>query len=322
VDLAATRRERYEAPGALPLVEAAPLSDDLRRRDFTINAMAVTLTGDELGRLHDPHGGRADLEARLVRILHPASFVDDPTRLLRAVRYEARLGFSIEEDTKAAALEAVGGEALRTVSGPRIRDELLDLLGEMRVRRAVGRLAELGLDRGLHSSLRADPQLTESAALAAGESGADPRLAALAALIAPAPRELDAWLEELHLGREPRDRTRRAAIAAPDLVRALRTELQPSGLYALLHPEPPEALALALALGAPPDPVLRYVRELRGVQLEITGAELVEAGVEESPVVGRALAETLRRKLDGEISGRAAELRAALELARSAGGAT
>ena len=91
-DLATTRTETYDEPGALPRVAAATLGEDLRRRDFTVNAMAVALAGDDLGHLYDPHGGAADLEAGLVRILHPGSFLDDPTRLLRAVRYETRLG--------------------------------------------------------------------------------------------------------------------------------------------------------------------------------------------------------------------------------------
>src|SRR5213592_1786444 len=83
-DLATTRRERYERPGALPEVEPAPLTDDLARRDFTINAMAVGLTGADVDVLHDPQHGREDLHAGRVRVLHPRSFLDDPTRLLRA----------------------------------------------------------------------------------------------------------------------------------------------------------------------------------------------------------------------------------------------
>ena len=102
-DLATTRTESYDEPGALPRVTEATLGEDLRRRDFTINAMAVALGGDDLGHLYDPHGGLADLEAGLIRILHPGSFLDDPTRLLRAVRYETRLGFGMDEDTERTA---------------------------------------------------------------------------------------------------------------------------------------------------------------------------------------------------------------------------
>jgi tRNA nucleotidyltransferase (CCA-adding enzyme) len=182
VDLATTRRESYAEPGALPDVEPAGLAEDLGRRDFTINAMAVGLSGGDLGVLHDPYAGRNDLEHGVIRVLHGQSFVDDPTRLLRALRYEARFGFRMDEQTERLAREAAAGEGFATVSGPRVRDELLDLLGEPGAPAAVERMHELGLDRALHPSLAADPQLVASALLACGETGAEPALAALAAL--------------------------------------------------------------------------------------------------------------------------------------------
>ena len=108
----------------------------------------------------------------------------------------------------------------------------------------------------------------------------------------------------------------RAARKGPQLARALSPDLQPSAVHALLSCEPPEALAVALALGAPGEPVLRYVADMRGVKLDITGQDLLEAGVPESPAIGRALAETLKLKLDGRVDGREEELRTALEIAR------
>jgi tRNA nucleotidyltransferase (CCA-adding enzyme) len=332
VDLATTRRERYERPGALPEVSPAPLAEDLARRDFAINAMAVALTGLEVGRLVDPHGGREDLDAGVVRILHEGSFLDDPTRLLRAVRYESRLGFRMDRDTEAAAREAIAAGALDTVSGQRIRDELMDLLGEVEVGRAVERMADLGLDRALHPSLDPDPELVASAALACGECGADRALAALAALIVerdpaalaagagavlPGPGSVAEWVDGLGLGRSDRERVLAAARQAPGLVGPLRPDPPASAVHALLRCEPPETLALALALGAPAAPVMRFLADLRSVQLEITGDDLIEAGIPRGPAVGRALDEVLRRKLDGELTGgRDAELAAALEVAR------
>jgi tRNA nucleotidyltransferase (CCA-adding enzyme) len=335
VDLARTRRETYAAPGALPDVEPAALDEDLGRRDFTINAMALSLAADELGAVRDPHGGRDDLVARLVRVLHPSSFVDDPTRLLRAVRYAARLGFVIEDETRALALATVAGRALDTVSGPRIRDELIDLLAEHEAPRGVSLLAELGLDAALHPALRADSELVAAAKLGASETGARPELAALAAFCVDGSRPtgsppatgaaasvasrhegIAAWVDGLGLLAEERDAVLRAARLAPALAARLDGGLRPSELHALLAPEPPEALALALALGAPAEPVLEFVARLRPMRLEITGADLLAAGVPESPALGRALEETLARKLDGELDGRDDELRAAIELAR------
>jgi tRNA nucleotidyltransferase (CCA-adding enzyme) len=320
-DLAATRRERYPHPGALPEVEAAPLSEDLRRRDFTINAMALCLTGEGFGRLHDVAGGRDDLEAGIVRVLHERSFEDDPTRLLRAVRYETRLGFTMDPDTEQLARAAATEGALGTVSGSRVADELLDLLAEVDAPAAVERLRALGLDAALHPALDANPVLVASAGLGAAETGANRVLAALAALCATDPDALAGWLDELQLSAPARDAVLDAARTAPEIVRELRAvrlqdEERPSRVWALLRDRPPETLALALALGAPPEPILRFASDLRHMRLEIGGGDLVAAGVPESPAIGRALEETLRRKLDGELSGRDEELRTALELAR------
>lgn len=317
VNFAMTRLETYAAPGALPEVEEAPLAEDLARRDFGVNSMAIGLTGEDLGHLYDPHGGVTDLEARAIRVLHDASFIDDPTRLLRALQYEARLGFSMEPDTERLALAAIEGGALDTVSGVRVGDQLMLLLGEQRVGRAIERMHGLGIDRALHPELEAEPELVASAALGAVTIGSDRALAGLAALCSSAPEELDLWLADLGLHAARRDAVSRAARVAPRLATELRGRAHtPSELAALLRREPPEALALALALQAPPDDVLRWVGELREVRLEITGDDLTAAGVPEGPQLGHALEETLARKLDGLVSGRDEELEQALRLAR------
>ena len=315
-DLATTRREIYDEPGALPRVSPAALAEDLSRRDFTINAMAVGLTGDDLGHLYDPCGGLGDLGDGVVRVLHARSFVEDPTRLLRAVRYEVRLGFRMDPGTETLARAAAADGALRTVSGARVRDELMDLLGEAQAPAGVGRMHDLGLDRAMHPALSADPELVASASLGAAAIGADPALAALAALCVRAPRRLERWLGDLHLTAANRDGVARAVHVAPRLARELRTrEHQASQLRALLGAEPTVALALAMALGAPHDPIVRWVTELRSVRLEITGDDLLAAGVPEGPGLGRALDATLNLKLDGLVSGRDEELETALAVA-------
>lgn len=315
-DLATTRRERYLHPGALPVVEPAPLEEDLARRDFSVNAMAIGLTGEDLGCLRDPHGGQADLEQRLLRVLHPASFRDDPTRLLRAARYLARLDFRLEDETRAFALDAVADGALATVSGDRIGRELILLLAEESAPAAVEALTGLGADRALHPLLRAEPELVASAQLACLETGGRRELAALAALVSRDPLGLAEWVGSLGLERGPRDVVRAAARNAPGLVTALRgPELRGSELYRLLQGEPPEALAVALALGAPPEPVLRFVHELSGARPRITGADLIAAGVEEGPAIGHGLAAALAAQLDGQAADSEEELAVALEAA-------
>jgi tRNA nucleotidyltransferase (CCA-adding enzyme) len=316
-NFATTRQETYDEPGALPRVTPASLAEDLGRRDFAINAMAVGLTGDDLGHLYDPFGGLADMEAGVVRVLHERSFLDDPTRLLRALRYATRLGFALDPETERLAREAVAADALSTVSGARIRDELMDLLRETDAPSGIQRMRELEIHSALHPELDPDPELVASAALGATAIGADRGIAALAALIEEAPEKLDLWLGDLHLLAEERDAAARAARVAPRIAMALRErEHSPSELRALLGREPLVALALALALRAPTEPVLRWISDLRPVQLEISGADLLAAGVPEGPALGRALDETLNRKLDGLLSGRDAELETALLLAR------
>lgn len=316
-DLATTRREHYPRPGALPEVEPAPLAEDLARRDFTVNAMAVSLAADELGRLHDPHAGLPDLRGGALRVLHYRSFEEDPTRLLRAVRYEVRLGLAMEDATERWAREAAESGAPATVSGPRIRDGLLAVLASEQIAAAAARMRSLGLDRALHPELVADPQLVDGAARGAEATGAGRTLAALAALIARAPQSLAPWLDHLGVPAADRDRVTRAAQRAPELASRLGDgDLRASELYDLLSGEPLEALALALAHGAPEQPVARYLAELRDVDLQISGDDLLDAGIAQSPAVGDALAATLRAKLDGEVSGRDEELETALRIAR------
>jgi tRNA nucleotidyltransferase (CCA-adding enzyme) len=225
----------------------------------------------------------------------------------------------MDRRTEDLARSAAAGGALRTVSGARVRDELMDLLREPEAPAGVRRLHDLGLDRALHPALDADPELAASASLGAAAIGADRGLAALAALCSTAPERLDGWLSDLHLTAEERDAVARAArVAEPIAVQLRAREHLPSELRALLGGEPAVALALALAMHAPTDPILRWVTDLRSVRLEITGDDLLAAGVPEGPAVGRALEETLDRKLDGLVSGREEELQTALAVAREA----
>lgn len=127
IDIATARKERYRQPGSLPAVTAGRLKDDLLRRDFAINAIALDLLEE---KIHDPAGGRQDIEARHVRVLHDRSFIDDPTRIFRAVRLATRLGFALEAKTSEWMHEAIEGGALQTVSRERIWRELFLAMDE------------------------------------------------------------------------------------------------------------------------------------------------------------------------------------------------
>jgi tRNA nucleotidyltransferase (CCA-adding enzyme) len=282
VDIASARTEAYPHPGALPVVGPAHhLEADLRRRDFTINAMAIPLHGEP--HLIDPHGGQADLAAKRLRILHPGSFADDPTRAIRAARYAARFGFGLEAETA----ELLRAADLSTVSVDRRDAELMRLAGEATGPRAVALLAEWRL-------------------VALREGGLE--------LVA----NVDELLAtELWKGFAARDRALyAAALGPPGAEERLAAEepTRPSTAVAAASGCNPVELVLARALGA--RWLDRYLAEWRGVRLEIDGEDLIAAGVRQGPALGRGLKEALRRKLDGEIDGRAEELATALEVAR------
>jgi tRNA nucleotidyltransferase (CCA-adding enzyme) len=297
LDVVTCRRETYAAPAALPDVEAGTIEDDLARRDFTVNAIAASL-GDDFGRLVDPHGGRADLDDRVIRVLHGGSFVDDPTRIFRAVRYETRLGFRMDGETERLAREGVGG--IRLLSGARLREELVALLSEDWAERSLDRLAGLAavpeLEPGLVGRLDA---LREEL-----DPGAPRWRVRLAALAAADP----GLLERLSLRRGDA----RAVADAVALAPALAEATDPVEV-ADLAGRAPEGALLALAR-RDSAPLREWFTRLRGVRLEVTGTDLAALGVPESPRVGEILEELRRRKLRGELGGREAELRAAREL--------
>jgi tRNA nucleotidyltransferase (CCA-adding enzyme) len=322
IDLAVARRERYAAPGALPEVEPAPLSEDLLRRDFTVNAIAVALDESERDGLRAAPHALEDLRAGRLRVLHEHSFRDDPTRLWRLARYRARLGFAVQERTAALARDAVASGALATVSGARVGAELRLALAEPDPLAALAELDRLGALHALHPRLRLEPALVERAAELMAAERVD-RLA-LAALVLPLALraagdralEIAALLERLEFTAGERDRVASAAAAVPTLIDELPAAARPSLLRAVALRVPLEGVALAGALSAPAAaPARRWLRELRDVRLRIGGGDLLAAGAPEGPEIGWRLEETLRMRLDGELPDeRGAQLRAALAL--------
>lgn len=317
-DLAGARRERYAYPGALPEVESASLEADLRRRDFSVNALAVALNGESPGRLSAVPGGLEDLEARRLRVLHEDSFRDDPTRLLRLARYGARLGFEPEAQTAGLAQAAVADGALATVSGERLGAELKLLSREPDPLEALAWLHRLGLDRALHArfGLRDRGRAADALALLPADGRRD-RLALAAAAAAIPASELRAWLDELGFPAVDRDAIIAAAHAAEGLGRALARAQSASEIAAAVGGAPEEAVALAGAEGAR-EPARRWLSELRQVRLDISGDDLIAAGVAPGPAIGHGLRAALAAKLDGRVADRQGELEAALAAARAA----
>jgi tRNA nucleotidyltransferase (CCA-adding enzyme) len=320
IDVATRRAESYPAPGALPDVRAGTEQEDLERRDFTVNAIAVRLGGERRGEMRAVPNALGDLEAGRLRVLHERSFSDDPTRVLRLARYSARLSFEVEARTAELARTALAGRALDTVSGARIGAELRLALAEPDAIAALAAIDELGVLYALHPRLRLERPAIEATLVLLPADGR-PEIALLTSLMLPLalrahgdPRaEIAALLDRWDFPAGDRDRVAAAAVAVPRLLGELSATVRPSAIHAAAQGVPVEGVALAGALGCE-EPVRCWLQDVRHVQLEITGDDLLRAGIAEGPEIGRRLEEVLVLRLDGElIGGREAELAAALE---------
>lgn len=308
VNVATARAESYARPGALPDVRPGTLDEDMARRDFSVNAIAVGVSPDRLGVVHAVPGALEDLEARRLRVLHDASFVDDPTRLVRLARYAARLGFGVEERTAALAAEAFATGAPATAGRARMGNELLLALDEPDPVAALVTLRDLARGAPLDPGLEVDKDLLRRVS---GLLPGDP-LALLAALTRGVPSDrLRAWLADIHLSEAAAVLD---AVADPEgLAASMREAGRPSELWRLLRRRSPAAVALAGAVGGAEEQARRWLDEVRHVRLAIRGEDLLREGIAAGPEVGRRLEAALVRKLDGGAETREEELAAALE---------
>ncbi len=295
VDFASTRRETYAHPGALPaIVAGASIEEDLARRDFTINAMAIALARGR--RRIDPYGGGPDLVRGVIRELHDRSFVDDPTRSFRAVRYANRLAFRINPATGRAIAAPAALRSLASVSGDRVRREIRRIFEEPRRGRALARMSALGLARAVEPALRAD----RSAA------GRLDRVEALSGTVAGETTWLCyllAWMWRAGERQVERVADRLALAGAEG--RIFRgwpgTAGRLAGATITGDVSADELVAAAASLPARPRRALLERAAARRVRLTIRGADLVAAGIGAGPAVGAALARTLAARREGRI---------------------
>ena len=325
-DLATARQETYLRPGALPRVTPSTILEDLGRRDFSINAMAIGLSGPERGRLLDPHRWQDDLRHGLIRILHQRSFLDDPTRILRAVRYEKRLGFRVEQQTHRSLVEAVDGGMLDTVSGARIRRELELMFGEERPYAPLSRCGNLGILRGIFGPLG------DGAAVRAieGHVPDDVPLTYLAAMAYPlAPQEGEAFIHRLGMP------TRWAKVVRDTISVRLRCggdpdarpqigepDLLPGQLSGLLDQYSPVSVQVSGALSESSpvkDAIGVYLTKLRYVKPSLSGTDLISMGVAQGPLVGEILSELKAARIEGRVTSRDEEVHLAQKYATSRG---
>ncbi len=321
VDLSTARTEFYEFPAALPEVEASKLEQDLLRRDFTINALAVCVNPDRFGDLTDHFNGLQDLERKIVRILHPFSFIEDPTRMVRAARFAGRLGFHLDAKTKEQARRASQMGIFDDLGGVRIKAELKMILESPQRLRALNLLAEQSgnlcyLDSHLEYGDGVRKTIRRAERLLGRYSVDEPWVVYLGALLSELPPErVPGVLERLMLTNHQKE-VIESGLELHRFMPSSIGEMKRSELYEMLHGRAREALAIAAAAGQVGTDFRRsiklYLEELADTKLDITGADLIASGFKPGPKIGEALKHVLAERLDGQVRGREQELQEAL----------
>jgi tRNA nucleotidyltransferase (CCA-adding enzyme) len=297
IDIATARKERYRKPGALPAVAPGRLKDDLLRRDFSINAIAMDLMN---GALHDPTGGGKDLDRQLVRILHERSFIDDPTRIYRAIRLARRLGFTLEAGTERLMAEAIDGGALSSISRERIWRELFLAMDE---EHAPLVLTELN-DRGALAVLfgeRADARATASLGDIREQLTSNPDLDRYVLYTGALLRGSEATPAQLEGSGFSQKRSKTVLQIARDLSRfqqALEHTTSERQRFRLYKSVAPEMLTAVVADRPDEGAHLQRFHEYRNFKLPLRGNDLEVPG---GPHVAKALERTREAVWTGEI---------------------
>ena len=306
IDVITARAETYPEPAALPDVVPSSIKDDLERRDFTVNSMGISLSDSDWGNLVDPMNGLGDIMRKRIRVLHDASFTDDPTRLFRAVRYAVRLDFSIDSTTKSLIDDSLG--KVDRLSGARLRNEFELMLGEPKRVEILHEAEDLGLLAAISPGLRIG-----SRSLEVMESGASTRFEDLLALSTFGLTQDEAeQVAKRFDGPEMWTKTIRGNPELADLVAVLdRSDIRRSEVAEILDSVPLQSIRAYIAAGPPlprRDRMIEYIDKIRFERPEITGDDLIAAGIEEGPVIGQLIDIVRRARLDGQVKTKQEEL--------------
>jgi len=314
IDFVTARTEFYTQPTALPEVERSSIKLDLHRRDFSINTLAIRLDGAHLGKLLDFYGGRRDLQQGIIRVLHSLSFIDDPTRILRAARLEQRLGFNIEPRT--AELLSAALPLLDRVTGDRIRHEIQLAMREAQPAPIMARLAELGVLAQIHPQLSWSPvqaervqrlqQLLRDPLWQPALEAETPASALFALWLLPLPLpSQEMTMIRLKVRKTTRDEVLDLSTLLDQLAELPETA-KPSVVVTIIRPFRDQTLLTARAAVAPDSQSAawldRYQQEWRAVKTATNGRDLLALGLKPGPRIGRILERLLTARLDGEIS--------------------
>jgi len=318
IDIATARKEQYERPASLPTVEFSSLKDDLSRRDFSINAMAVSLNAKTFGQLIDFFNGLEDLKARKIRVLHEASFIDDPTRIFRAVRFEQRLSFRIDAYTEKLIRDAVKEKMFRKTENQRIRDEILLILKEMLPIKALRRMHELHELRFIHRGITLNRRIEDlfrschKIFMRYSKTRVLKRTVDLYAMYLMVftdglnLRQIKEICSKYVLRRSDRLRLISYKRNNSKIIRILSSakEPKPSAIYKLLEPLSYEAILVILAKAESARCKRRvhlFLEQYGGVRIKTRGYDLMRLGLAQGPVFKKILSDILFAKLEGKI---------------------
>ena len=322
LDVATARTEYYESPAALPKVETSSIKKDLYRRDFTINTLAIKLNPKDFGLLMDFFGSQRDLKEKTIRVLHNLSFIEDPTRAFRAIRFSERFGFKISKHAENLIKSTVKMNLFEKLSGPRLYEELLLLFNETEPDRALKKLSDLGLLKVIHPALTFNEELEETLKslhetvswfnLLFLEEKTDRGVLYLMALLSELKEEeAEAVAERLSPPPKIKDMIDRGISKAREVAKRLPSE-DPVEIYNLLRKLRLETILLAMALSKDrlkQKVISRYLTELRKIEPILKGEDLKKIGVKPGPVYSRILKELLEEKLRGHLKSREDEER-------------
>ncbi len=317
IDLATVRSETYQRPGALPTVGPGALDQDLARRDFTVNAMAVSIVPGDFGRLIDSHDGIADLKAGLIRVLHDKSFVDDATRILRAIRYEQRLNFRIEPGTQSLIRRDIS--MLDTISGDRLRHEMELIIDERAPLKVLHRADELGILKQLSPSLKLDDDLAAKLEEVFNSDRSDRFILTIALLTYGLDEEYKTTLKKLNIvGRTAQ--TIKEVHRIKGMLDALSDPgISNSGVYRLCQGYSVTAIDAVILAEESPSVKQRlkvYLDKLQHIQPVLTGDDLKRMGITTGRKIGSVLKSLMDARLDGKVQSNSDEERLVKSLMR------
>ncbi|MFP3975575.1 MAG: CCA tRNA nucleotidyltransferase, partial [Dehalococcoidia bacterium] len=311
IDFATARSETYAYPGALPTVEWGTINEDLFRRDFTINAMAASLIPESFGDVLDPHGGQRDLEEGLIRILHPGSFSDDPTRILRAIRYEQRFDFRLEEDTEQVMQQDM--DILDNVTGERLWHDLELILEEERPEKVLCRAYDLGALQHLCPATKGDAWLRDKFARCRSNDDHTlhmPTIYLCLMIYRLSEEETQTCISRLKMPGWAKRAVQNTVELRDSAAHLSTPKLRPSQIYREVERYSPEAIAAA-ALASESHIVQErldlYLDVLRYVKCSLSGDDLKRMGIEEGKRIGQILRTIHDARLDGEVVNRQEE---------------